>query len=62
MCHMSKSTNSPLMSVPIIAVGASSNHACATYPTVAMVCDVKVPVVDMGTSSNHACPTEVMVR
>jgi hypothetical protein len=38
-------------------VGASSNHACATCPTVAMVRYVRVPVANLGTSSNRACAT-----
>jgi hypothetical protein len=44
-------------------VGASSNRACATCPTVAAVCDVRVPITDVGASSNHSCamcPTVAM--
>jgi hypothetical protein len=43
--------------VPIVAVGASSNHACATYPIVATVHDVRAPIADVGASSNRACAT-----
>jgi hypothetical protein len=43
--------------VPIAAVGASSNHACATCPTVVMIRDVRLPVIDVGARSNRACAT-----
>jgi hypothetical protein len=41
--------------VPVAAVGASSNRACATYPIVATIRDVRVPVADVGASSNRSC-------
>jgi hypothetical protein len=85
VCHVSNSSNGPLMSectsllwalaaivhvlrveqqqqsadvrVFIVAVGTSSNHVCATCPTVATVHDVRVHITDMSTNSNHACAT-----
>jgi hypothetical protein len=47
--------------VPVAAVGTSSNDACATYPTVAMIRDVRVPVTNVGTTSNRTCPTRPIV-
>jgi hypothetical protein len=41
--------------VPVTAVGASSNCACDTCPTVATVLDVRVPATDLGASSNRSC-------
>jgi hypothetical protein len=41
----------------ITVVGARSNRACATCPTVATVHDVRVPVADVGASSNRTCAT-----
>jgi hypothetical protein len=43
--------------VLVAIASASSNRTCATWPTVAMVHDVRVPVVDVGTRSNHVCAT-----
>jgi hypothetical protein len=43
--------------VPVTVVGASSNRAYATCPTVAKVHNVRVPVTDVGASSNRACAT-----
>jgi hypothetical protein len=43
--------------VPVAAVDASSNRACAMCPTVATVRDVRVPVADVDASSNCACAT-----
>jgi hypothetical protein len=39
--------------MPVVAMGANSNHACATCPTVATIQDVRVPVADVGASYNH---------
>jgi hypothetical protein len=47
--------------VPVAAVGTSSNDACATYPTVAMIRDVRVPITNVGTTSNRTCPTRPIV-
>jgi hypothetical protein len=50
--------------VPIDAVGASSNRACATCQTVAMVHLCRVPITARGARSNRACamcPTVAMI-